>query len=412
MSGTTPSYYPSEPEAQQFWSRLRSEGNVITGVPPGFPTRLVSPLAWAPASVAAKQRQWTLEMTKEDAAAIDGATRSFEAKYDDLSAISSSTFELPEELSLRLKRISDQLYHGVGFQIIRGLDPSGYTPVQNLTIYAGLAAHICPQRGFVDQACKGVVARIAHVVNVQGSDHGPSSTAPGFSNTPLSFHSDCCEIMAFHYLDTAPEGGETVLSSSWQTYNELAEKCPQVLHTLAEPWVMDTSVTVASQKGPELTRSSFKPYAEHPPRHVRMLERVDSDKILLRFSRYGVTGWQRMRNPDLPTPTQAQLDALDAVQSTGQANGFPLPIAKGDMLFVNDMAIMHARRGFSEHGQYLKRHLVKMFFHDPAQGWTVPASVEGERERMYGPNRPDGSRSESWHAVYEDGLEEASMMNG
>ncbi|KAK3071572.1 hypothetical protein LTR53_008380 [Teratosphaeriaceae sp. CCFEE 6253] len=390
---STPSYHPSEAEAQQFWSRLRSEGNVITGVPPGFPTRLVSPLAWAPASVAAKQREWTLALTKEDAAAIDGAMRSFAAKHDDLSTISSSTFELPEELSQRLRRTSDQLYKGVGFQIVRGLDPSGYTPVQNLTIYAGVTAHICPQRGFVDQACKGVVA---HVVNVQGSDNGPSSRAPGFSNTPLSFHSDCCEIMAFHYLDTAPEGGETVLSSSWQTYNELAAKCPQVLHTLAEPWVMDT----------------FKPYAEHPPRHVRMLERVDSDKILLRFSRYGVTGWQRTRNPALPTPTQAQLDALDAVQFTAQANGFALPIAKGDMLFVNDMAIMHARRGFSEHGQYLKRHLVKMFFRDPAQGWSVPVPVEGERERMYGPNRPHGSRSESWHAVYEDGLEEASMMNG
>lgn len=55
-----------------------------------------------------------------------------------------------------------------------------------------------------------------------------------------SFHSDNSEIMAFSYLDTAPKGDETILTSSWKTYNELAEKRPEVLHTLAEPWVMDT----------------------------------------------------------------------------------------------------------------------------------------------------------------------------
>lgn len=46
--------------------------------------------------------------------------------------------------------------------------------------------------------------------------------------------------MAFFYLDTALKGGETILASSWKTYNELAAKRPEVLRTLAEPWVLDT----------------------------------------------------------------------------------------------------------------------------------------------------------------------------
>lgn len=57
-----------------------------------------------------------------------------------------------------------------------------------------------------------------------------------------SFHTDNCEIMAFFYLNTALQGGQTVLSSIWQTYNELAATRPEVLHTLAEPWVLDTYV--------------------------------------------------------------------------------------------------------------------------------------------------------------------------
>lgn len=46
--------------------------------------------------------------------------------------------------------------------------------------------------------------------------------------------------MAFYYLDTALQGGHTILSSIWQTYNELAAKRPEVLHTLVQPWVLDT----------------------------------------------------------------------------------------------------------------------------------------------------------------------------
>jgi hypothetical protein len=41
-------------------------------------------------------------------------------------------------------------------------------------------------------------------------------------------------------LDLAPEGGRTLVSSSWQLYNELAVKQPDVLQTLADNWVLDT----------------------------------------------------------------------------------------------------------------------------------------------------------------------------
>ena len=45
--------------------------------------------------------------------------------------------------------------------------------------------------------------------------------------------------MAFYYVDTALEGGGTILSSIWQTFNALAAN-PELLHTLCDPTVMDT----------------------------------------------------------------------------------------------------------------------------------------------------------------------------
>lgn len=125
-----------------------------------------------------------------------------------------------------------------------------------------------------------------------------------------------------------------------------------------------------------------------------------------------MTGFQRERNPNLPVPTQAQLEAADAIQFTAMKNSITLPVVKGDMLFVNDMALFHAREGFDDGGIPLKRHLIKMYFRDPEQGWGIPPSLEKEWGITYSPNRPDGTREENWNYLYEPGLEELSMLNG
>ena len=93
-------------------------------------------------------------------------------------------------------------------------------------------------------------------------------------------------------------------------------------------------------------------------------------------------------------------------------NSITLPVVKGDILFVNDMALMHARQGFDEGGVYMKRHLIKMFFRDPEKDWAIPPLLMEERMKMYGPNRPDGTRQETWNIYHKAGLEENSPMNG
>jgi hypothetical protein len=81
----------------------------------------------------------------------------FKEKHYELSSLSASTFELPSEFSQRLRGLSNQLYNGVGFQIIHGLDPTRYNSKQQIIVYAGVSAHICPQRGTVDVKGTGVL---------------------------------------------------------------------------------------------------------------------------------------------------------------------------------------------------------------------------------------------------------------
>lgn len=395
MAASVATYVPSDRDQQLFWEKEEARDKIELDLPQGFPKHIDSPLAWTGAEVEGKESEWRLDLTVEEVAAIDAALAKFEANHDNLSDISASTFVLPASFSERLKKISDQIYRGVGFQIVRGLDPSKYTQRQSIIIYAGVSAHVFPQRGFVDVDAKDVVA---HVVNVQAGGKGPATTAPAFTNIPLSFHTDNCEVFAFLYMESATTGGQTILSSLWQTYNELAASRPDVVHTLAKPWVFD----------------SFKSYEFQPPRYVTPLQTLGSDKvpILFRFSRYGILGWQRKRNPNLPTPTRAQIDAADAVQFIAMKNSFRLPAKKGDLLFANDMALVHARDGFEEDGDVMKRHIIKMHFRDPEQGWSIPSSLENEWKKVYSPTGSNGTMEETWNIFHEPGLEERSHVNG
>ena len=63
-----------------------------------------------------------------------------------LGLISPQTFVLPS-LGPKLSEARKQLYHGIGFFVLRGLKPSKYNSRLNTIIYAGLASYVGSQRG-------------------------------------------------------------------------------------------------------------------------------------------------------------------------------------------------------------------------------------------------------------------------
>ena len=132
----------------------------------------------------------------------------------------------------------------------------------------------------------------------------------------------------------------------------------------------------------------------------------------MRFNRYGITGWLKERHPDLPVPTTSHIEAIDAVQVLAAANCIKFYLRKGDILFLNDMAILHGRAAFTEQGQLMKRHFLKMLLHDPAQNWPVADSSRVNWLKIYGPNRSDGTRVEEWDIDYHPGRELEGLDNG
>lgn len=163
-----------------------------------------------------------------------------------------------------------------------------------------------------------------------------------------------------------------------------------------------------------LTLIRFKSYSSQPSRRVRFLSSLgveNTPPVLFRYSRYPVLGWQRKRNPELPVPTPSQLEALDAVQFTAKKNAITLAASPGDMIFINGMSVFHAHEGFRDGDVNTARHLLKMYLRDPAQGWTVPDSVQETFSLRY-TRKPNDSSLEIWDINHVPGLEKLSFVNG
>ncbi|KAI1214382.1 Clavaminate synthase-like protein [Annulohypoxylon truncatum] len=401
MAATPLSYYPPEDQlaarikafesgASLTSERLGSKENVR------LPRSLDSPLAWTRQDIEKDMHQCILKLSEADITSLEKAAKAFEDQAIPLSDISTENFVLPQELKERLRKVSNQCYYGRGFTVVQGLEPDKYSPEWNVILYAGIAAHVAPQHGLLDKSRRKV---LCHVVNA-ASKASPTEAAqksPGFTNGPLAFHTDNCEILALYALDVATTGGQTFVSSSYQLFNELAQSRPEVLQTLSDYWVLDT----------------FKDYSQFPPVTRPMLHVSDTGDVMFTYSRFPMAGFKgKQRNSSLAPVSEAQIAAMDAVQFVMAKNAVPLPWKKGDIAFINDMAIMHARSSFTESGQGLQRHLLKFYLRDPAQNWKIPESAQKQWDKIYGPNTPDGGRDEEWCIKYEAGQENDWESNG
>lgn len=88
------------------------------------------------------------------------------------------------------------------------------------------------------------------------------------------------------------------------------------------------------------------------------------------------------------------------IEELALKHSLALPRQKGDIVYINNMCLMHGRNAFDldAKGNPLpsKRHLVKLMLQDPELKWDIPESLDWVTKRAYGPNRENGERVEKW----------------
>ncbi|KID87632.1 Taurine catabolism dioxygenase TauD/TfdA [Metarhizium guizhouense ARSEF 977] len=354
--------------------KRRQETEKINGtLPDGFPQKLESSLAWTGATVT-DQYDWSYELNQSELKEIQEALDYFKSQNKSLGEISQLTFPLPK-LHPRLRSISADVHNGHGFKVVRGIPIDKYTREENVIIYAGIASHVANIRGRQDHEHNGRPADVvlAHVKDLSTLADAKSIGSPAYTTEKQVFHTDAGDVIALFALAAADEGGESFLSSSWTVYNELAATRPDLIRTLAEPWDVD-----------EFGKTGPPGYTPRPLLYHQPAGENGPERVIIQYARRSFTGyWGLPRSADIPAITEAQAEALDAVHFTAEKHALALEFRPGDIQFVNNLSIFHARGGFRDSLEK-QRHLIRLWLRDEELHWDTPAALQSRWDRVYG----------------------------
>lgn len=87
----------------------------------------------------------------------------------------------------------------------------------------------------------------------------------------------------------------------------------------------------------------------------------------------------------IPELTTIQLKALDTLTSLAKKHAFTIVAEPGDILFINNLALLHSRNSYIDDEKMdTRRHLVRLWLRNSELGWDVPASMNKPWKRAFG----------------------------
>ncbi|UPL03021.1 hypothetical protein LCI18_013955 [Fusarium solani-melongenae] len=363
-------YAPDYDNWQARVKRRLAEGNLPGRVPEGFPERLIGDVVWDGATLA-ETYDWTYVLNDEQLAEIDQAVAHFKSLGRSLGHINAGSFPLPS-LHPELRRLSNELHSGHGFFIIRGIKVDEHTREENIIIYTGLSAHIAGERGRQDHKYDGKPADVV-LTHIKDLSHTGTSDigSPAYTTDKQVFHTDSGDIVALFALEIAKKGGASKLTSTWTVYNEIAKTRPDLIHTLSEPWDM------------EIFEKADKQWMERPLLHLLPATDRDPQRVSLQYGRRYFVGFGALpRSRDIPPITEAQAEALDTLHFIGEKYCVNTEFQKGDIQYINNLSIFHARDGFVNQGEK-QRHLLRLWLRDPENAWQTPQVFQPRWDQIY-----------------------------
>jgi hypothetical protein len=353
--------------------------NVPQTLPHGFPSSIKSPRVWSGSDFIDESR-FVYLLSDGDREEIDAAIKVFMDRHGGSASVNPdelnpTTFHLPN-LGDKLTQLTELIHSGQGFYVIRGLDPSRYSPNERLVAYVGITSYVGQTRACQDAGG----SKLIHIKDRGVTFRGAEMRQAPYSNVAQPFHTDVCDILAMQVQELAAEGGDFQIASSGRVYNEIAAKRPDVIHTLAaNEWIFDRFSEPPSWD----VRPVLLPFGPHGPSFF--------------YSRRPLTGSPvSPRTLGIPAMTERQAEALDMVHFTAMENQLRISAQKGDIILINNLAVMHARTSFVDApGQ--QRHVMRMWLRNEQLQWPKPDIVKPLFELKYSKNSP-WCQLPVWHA--------------
>ncbi len=300
------------------------------------PRRIDRPCAWYSAELE-KDRSWIWVMQPEHIEELDAALRLSKENGLAEQEVTKDNFPL-SGFAKELDRLGDELEYGYGVVLMRGFPVDRYSHEDIRRIYWGIGAHIG------NAESQNIKGELMQEITDLGFDYRKSEHRGSMTSALLRPHCDITDIVGLLCVRTAKSGGESTVRSSMTIYNEVLDKHPEYLPALHRGFHYELDGKGPAGAPDEVTHR-VPVYSWH------------EGHIACRFNQKAIEAGA--------TKSGSGLDALEqeAIDFIGGAAIRPdielsMTFEPGDIQWLNNYVILHARSGFTDYEDPAKRRLL------------------------------------------------------
>lgn len=266
-----------------------------------------------------------------------------------------------------------ELRQGRGFVLLRGLPLGEWTKDRARLASWGIGTWL---GNHVSQTVQGV--RLIDVTDTTGKEPSPRQYK---TSQELRLHMDpASDLIGLACVQDAKAGGDSVITSAVAVHNAMLRERPDLLALLYEGFHWHRFGEGRPEDGP-FTRYKVPLFA------------VQDGKLSCRYVRSPIAAGHKEAGVPL---TDAQIEALDLFDRLAASPALRLAfrMQPGDLLLVNNLAVLHARTQFEDHADPARRrHMVRLWIEGQPGFRPVPAEMNFFNGGRCGIPRQDGQEA-------------------
>jgi hypothetical protein len=242
-----------------------------------------------------------------------------------------------------LKAAYEEVRAGKGVAIIRGLPVDGTLEQFSAAVWE-VGRHF---GAALSQNAQGEL--VGHVIDATADDPTPRMYR---SNLELRPHNDITAMIALACWQKARAGGASVLVSGVTVHDEMRRRAPELLAPL--------------YRGYHYHRLGEEGTDEEPTTPYRVPVFANREgQLSVRYQRAGIAAGHRARGVPLADEDIAAFNLFDEIAKAPE-NRLAFDLERGEMMVINNYAVMHARTQFANHPEpERQRRLLRLWLDAP-----------------------------------------------
>ena len=284
--------------------------------------------------------RWVRDLSGQAVAGIDEGLARVKRRGLAWQEVTAADFALDGATAALLDGVAAELESGLGLVKLRGLPVARYSEDELRCIWFGLAQHL--GRPLYQSKTAELMRAIRDEGRERdvGASYGQlqdaggvflSSYARTLSNGQLRFHTDRCDVVGLLCVRQAKSGGVSQLASSPAVHNAMLERRPDLAAALYEDiW---------------RSRLGEEPDGENAAYPLPIFGQRDG-RFTSHYSLTYIEAAQKMGH--VPRLTEKQREAIEMLAALAHELSFEMRFAPGDMQFLNNHVIYHARTPFED----------------------------------------------------------------